>query len=47
LQATVDFGVSAKLRTGATAFASLSYAQSLEGTDVERSGAEVGVRWTW
>ena len=36
-----------KLRTGATAFASLSYAQSLEGTDVERSGAEVGVRWTW
>jgi len=47
LQATVDVGVSAKLRTGATAFVSLSYAQSLEGTHVDRRGADVGVRWTW
>jgi hypothetical protein len=43
----VDLGVSAKLRTGATAFVSLSYARSLEGTDVERSGADLGVRWAW
>ncbi|MGO4550201.1 autotransporter-associated beta strand repeat-containing protein [Lysobacter sp. 2RAF19] len=47
LQATVDVGVSAKLRMGATAFLSLSYAQSLEGTHVDRRGADVGVRWTW
>ncbi len=47
LQATVDVGLSAKLRTGATAFVSLSYAQGLEGTHIDRRGADLGVRWTW
>ncbi|KGQ20525.1 outer membrane autotransporter barrel domain-containing protein [Lysobacter dokdonensis DS-58] len=46
-QATVDVGVSAQLRGGATAFLSLSYAQGLEGTDIERRGADLGVRWAW
>jgi hypothetical protein len=47
LRATLDLGIEAETRNGMAAYLALRYGESLEGTEIEDRGAELGVRWTW